>query len=218
MELLQLNTTLFVKWINIHLFYQIPVLWCLLRETLGSFRWWLKGEMLLVESRFLVEEQGSLKGYDVLQSICCYWLLVSLPFSHIHCLACTGVAALAGSARHCVMDRAGRDVLGFGELEVEGQQVESFSLQRVLTDSKSQSYCCIKLGFICFQFWDAVKISASTSALSTQAIKEAELICPFLSNPTVTVCRQALSLAKGVWWRAVLFWGSSAGLSFWGVE
>lgn len=44
----------------------------------------VKDEMLLVESRFLVEEEGSLKGYDVLQSICCYRLLVSLSFSHIY--------------------------------------------------------------------------------------------------------------------------------------
>lgn len=35
---------------------------------------------------------------------------------------------------HCVMDKAGRDVFGFGEQEVEGQQVEAFT---ALTDSKS---------------------------------------------------------------------------------
>lgn len=37
---------------------------------------------------------------------------------------------LPGSAGHCVVDKTGRDVLGFGELEVEGQQVKAFGVFR----------------------------------------------------------------------------------------
>lgn len=53
-------------------------------RDLGQLQVVVKDELLLVERRFLVEEEGSLKGYDVLQSISCYRLLVSIPFSRIH--------------------------------------------------------------------------------------------------------------------------------------
>lgn len=35
----------------------------------------VKDEKLVVESRFLAEEEANIKGYSVLQSIYCYWFL-----------------------------------------------------------------------------------------------------------------------------------------------